>query len=80
MLQDLANDGPEGPWNMSALCPNCHALKTPCRSGHRLDWLIQHVSTGVRGDSTGRARAWGGIPPWGRSESPREWPRTSESW
>ncbi|MFH8340888.1 HNH endonuclease [Streptomyces sp. AM6-12] len=25
---DLAKDGPDVPWNMIALCPNCHALKT----------------------------------------------------
>ncbi|MFJ8605670.1 HNH endonuclease signature motif containing protein [Streptomyces sp. NPDC093675] len=27
-VQDLAQDGPDLPWNMIALCPNCHALKT----------------------------------------------------
>ncbi|MEW2255557.1 HNH endonuclease signature motif containing protein [Streptomyces sp. NPDC047869] len=27
-VQDLARGGPDVPWNMIALCPNCHALKT----------------------------------------------------
>ncbi|WP_405973368.1 HNH endonuclease [Streptomyces sp. NBC_00988] len=27
-VRDLAKDGPDVPWNMIALCPNCHALKT----------------------------------------------------
>ncbi|MFF4311692.1 HNH endonuclease [Streptomyces sp. NPDC001507] len=27
-VHDLAQGGPDLPWNMIALCPNCHALKT----------------------------------------------------
>ncbi|MFE7392013.1 HNH endonuclease [Streptomyces sp. NPDC057582] len=27
-VQDLGKGGPDVPWNMIALCPNCHALKT----------------------------------------------------
>jgi 5-methylcytosine-specific restriction enzyme A len=27
-VQDLAKGGPDVPWNMIVLCPNCHALKT----------------------------------------------------
>jgi 5-methylcytosine-specific restriction protein A len=27
-VHDLAKGGPDVPWNMIALCPNCHALKT----------------------------------------------------
>ncbi|MFJ8990542.1 HNH endonuclease [Streptomyces sp. NPDC102279] len=27
-VKDLAKGGPDAPWNMIALCPNCHALKT----------------------------------------------------
>ncbi|WHX20203.1 HNH endonuclease signature motif containing protein [Streptomyces malaysiensis subsp. malaysiensis] len=27
-VKDLAKGGPDVPWNMIALCPNCHALKT----------------------------------------------------
>ncbi|MFJ9967325.1 HNH endonuclease signature motif containing protein [Streptomyces avermitilis] len=27
-IKDLAKGGPDLPWNMIALCPNCHALKT----------------------------------------------------
>ncbi|MDH6214634.1 HNH endonuclease signature motif containing protein [Streptomyces pseudovenezuelae] len=27
-VRDLAKGGPDVPWNMIALCPNCHALKT----------------------------------------------------
>lgn len=27
-VMDLAKGGPDVPWNMIALCPNCHALKT----------------------------------------------------
>ncbi|PJN40780.1 HNH endonuclease [Streptomyces sp. CB02959] len=27
-VHDLAKGGPDAPWNMIALCPNCHALKT----------------------------------------------------
>ncbi|MCL7424252.1 HNH endonuclease signature motif containing protein [Streptomyces sp. YS415] len=35
-VEDLAKEGPDVPWNMIALCPNCHALKTYGKNKEKL--------------------------------------------
>ncbi|MFJ5914341.1 HNH endonuclease [Streptomyces ardesiacus] len=39
-VEDLANEGPDVPSNMIALCPNCHALKTYGANKERLRRLL----------------------------------------
>ncbi|MFC9180173.1 HNH endonuclease [Streptomyces globisporus] len=39
-VKDLAKKGPDVPWNMIALCPNCHALKTYGENGEKLRRLL----------------------------------------
>ncbi|CAB77405.1 MULTISPECIES: type IV restriction endonuclease McrA [Streptomyces] len=39
-VNDLAKGGPDVPWNMIALCPNCHALKTYGANKVRLQRLL----------------------------------------
>ncbi|MGI5259581.1 HNH endonuclease [Streptomyces angustmyceticus] len=39
-VKDLAKGGPDVPWNMIALCPNCHALKTYGENREKLGRLL----------------------------------------
>ena len=39
-VRDLAKGGPDVPWNMIALCPNCHALKTYGKNREKLQRLL----------------------------------------
>ncbi|MGW2864996.1 HNH endonuclease [Streptomyces sp. NPDC001205] len=39
-VRDLAKGGPDVPWNMIALCPNCHALKTYGENKEKLRRLL----------------------------------------
>lgn len=39
-VKDLAKGGPDVPWNMIALCPNCHALKTYGENREKLRRLL----------------------------------------
>ncbi|MDQ0843617.1 hypothetical protein QFZ68_003297 [Streptomyces sp. V1I6] len=54
------------------LCPPVATCVHPCRSGHGLDWLVLHVSTGVWHDSAGRAPGGERAPAvWQERVSPR---------
>ncbi|MFJ5843959.1 HNH endonuclease [Streptomyces sp. NPDC092903] len=39
-VRDLTKNGPDVPWNMIALCPNCHALKTYGENRKNLQSLL----------------------------------------
>ncbi|MGW1351568.1 HNH endonuclease [Streptomyces sp. NPDC002409] len=39
-VRDLTKGGPDVPWNMIALCPNCHALKTYGENRKKLRHLL----------------------------------------
>ncbi|WP_030980751.1 HNH endonuclease signature motif containing protein [Streptomyces sp. NRRL S-1824] len=39
-VRDLTKGGPDVPWNMIALCPNCHALKTYGENREKLRRLL----------------------------------------
>ncbi|GGW68200.1 hypothetical protein GCM10010381_61380 [Streptomyces xantholiticus] len=39
-VRDLTKGGPDVPWNMIALCPNCHALKTYGENRDKLRRLL----------------------------------------
>ncbi|MFE2086296.1 HNH endonuclease signature motif containing protein [Streptomyces sp. NPDC059460] len=39
-VKDLTKGGPDAPWNMIALCPNCHALKTYGEHREKLRHLL----------------------------------------
>lgn len=43
-VRDLAGGGPDEPWNMIALCPNCHAAKTRGRDRERLRTTFSKVA------------------------------------
>ncbi|MFJ7196104.1 MULTISPECIES: HNH endonuclease signature motif containing protein [unclassified Streptomyces] len=40
-VRDLTKGGPDVSWNMVALCPNCHALKTSGENREKLQRLPQ---------------------------------------
>jgi 5-methylcytosine-specific restriction protein A len=43
-VQDLAKGGADLPWNMIALCPNCHAVKTYGANRDRLGRVLQKTA------------------------------------
>ncbi|MEU9080682.1 HNH endonuclease signature motif containing protein [Kitasatospora sp. NPDC048538] len=55
-VHDLSKGGPDVPWNMIALCPNCHALKTYGQHQEKLRRELkktaQHLHTAALDSST----------------------------
>ncbi|MFF8317168.1 HNH endonuclease [Streptomyces bobili] len=49
-VQDLARGGPDVPWNMIALCPNCHALKTYGVNREKLRRLLSATAKQLHAD------------------------------
>jgi 5-methylcytosine-specific restriction protein A len=52
-IQDLAKKGADEPWNMIALCPNCHAAKTRGRDRKQLQKLFRQVARLVHDQALG---------------------------
>lgn len=48
-VKDLAKEGPDVPWNMIALCPNCHALKTYGENKEKLRRLLAATARRLHG-------------------------------
>ncbi|MFF0397406.1 HNH endonuclease signature motif containing protein [Streptomyces sp. NPDC005248] len=59
-VEDLAQGRPDVPWNVTALCPNCHAPRPTARTGRSSDTSpqLQHAAS-TRRDS---ASAWQEAP------------------
>lgn len=43
-VKDLADGGPDEPWNMVAICPNCHAAKTRGAGRERLRGQLRKIA------------------------------------
>ncbi|WP_328399659.1 HNH endonuclease [Streptomyces sp. NBC_00390] len=52
-VRDLAKGGPDVPWNMIALCPNCHALKTYGENKEKLRRLLAATAQRLHAEKLG---------------------------
>jgi 5-methylcytosine-specific restriction enzyme A len=52
-VRDLAKGGADLPWNMLALCPNCHALKTYGVNRERLTRLFRQTARRLHDEAIG---------------------------
>lgn len=52
-VRDLTKGGPDVPWNMIALCPNCHALKTYGENRDKLRRLLTTTAGRLHAEALG---------------------------